>query len=258
MATGHDAPSSASFLDMQAQIGVTKHIGGVEATNELLSLCRIEDARDVLNVGCGIGVGSLHISKRYPCHVVGVDISPKMIGWAQRRAREERVETKVEFRAADVMDLPFESGRFDVVFAESVLIFVEDKAQAIRECVRVTRPGGFVGLNEGYWITLPSPDVLARVKVGVGPHVPTLEDWQAVWEASGLHDRVLNTHQVDARSELKGRIQWIGWRWRIRAWGRALRLYVGNPSIRQSIKDQFDVPTEALDLLGYALLVGKK
>ena len=251
-------PASATFLDMQANVGITKHIGGIEATNELLSLCQIGDAREVLNVGCGIGVGSAHIAKRYPCHVVGVDISEKMIEWSQRRAREEGIEAKVEFRTADVMDLPFEAGRFDVVFAESVLIFVEDKAQAIRECVRVTRPGGHVGLNEGYWITRPSPELLARVKVAVGPHVPTLEDWQALWDASGLKERVVKTHQVDARTEVKSRIQWIGWRWLVRAWGRALRLYVANPAIRQSIKDQFDVPSEVLDLLGYALLVGKK
>jgi hypothetical protein len=69
---------------------------------------------------------------------------------------------------------------------------------------------------------------------------------------------VVKTHQVDARTEVNSRIQWIGWGWLVRAWGRALRLYVANPAIRQSIKDQFDVPSEVLDLLGYALLVGKK
>ena len=47
---------------LQAEIGVTKHIGGFEATSELLSLCHIESAREVLNVGCGIGVGSTYIA----------------------------------------------------------------------------------------------------------------------------------------------------------------------------------------------------
>ena len=56
-----------SFLDMQAYVGITKHVGGIEATDELLSLCHIEDAHEVLNVGCGIGVGSAHIAKKYNC-----------------------------------------------------------------------------------------------------------------------------------------------------------------------------------------------
>jgi hypothetical protein len=35
-------------------------------------------------------------------------------------------------------------------------------------------------------------------------------------------------------------------------------LYFTNPAIRQSIKDQFDVPTEVFQLVGYGLFVGKK
>ncbi len=258
MITEKNAEADAKFLDMQAAVGVTKHIGGFEATNELLSLCHVEGARQVLNVGCGIGVCSTYIANKYGCHVVGVDISEKMIEWSRRRAREERVETKVEFRTADVLDLPFEGDRFDIVFAESVLIFVEDKARAIRECVRVTKPGGYVGLNEGFWTEQPSPELVALARDAVGPCVPTIETWQVLWEASGLQERVVRTRQVDARTEVKSRIQWIGWRWLLRAWGRALRLYIANPAIRQSIKKQFDVPPEVFQYLGYGLFIGKK
>jgi arsenite methyltransferase len=250
--------ADTKFLDMQASVGVTKHIGGFEATDELLSLCHIENAREVLNVGCGIGVGSTYIAKKYGCHVVGVDVSEGMVEWSRRRAKEERVETMVEFRVADALNLPFDPDRFDIVFAESVLIFIEDKAQAIRECVRVTKPGGYVGLNEGFWTQPPEPELAARVINAIGPCVPTLDVWQALWEASGLQERVVQTRQIDARAEMKGRIQWIGWRWLLRAWGRALRLYIANPAIRQSIKEQFDVPPEALRCIGHGLFVGRK
>jgi len=253
-----NAQADAKFLDMQAEVGVTKHIGGFEATDELLSLCHIEEARQVLNVGCGIGVGSAYLAKKYGCHVVGVDLSEKMIEWSRRRAREERVEGQVEFRTADVLDLPFEAGRFDVVFAESVLIFVEDKARAIQECVRVTKPGGYVGLSEGLWTGQPSPELVALAKDAVGPCVLTIEAWRALWEASGLQERVVRTRQIDARTEVKSRIAWIGWPWLLRAWGRALRLYITNPAIRQSIKKQFDVPPEVFQYMEYGLFVGKK
>jgi arsenite methyltransferase len=258
MMTKENAQASAKFLDMQADVGVTKHIGGFEATNELLSLCHIEAAREVLNVGCGIGVGSVYVAKKYGCRVVGVDISERMTEWSRRRAREERVESKVEFRTADVLDLPFEVNRFDVVFTESVLIFVEDKARAIRECVRVARPGGYVGLNEGFWTEQPSSALVALAKDAVGPCVPTLESWQALWKASGLQEQVVRTRQIDARTEVRSRIQWIGWQWLLRAWGRALRLYATNPTIRESIKKQFDVPPEVFQYLGYGLFVGRK
>ncbi len=258
MTTQKHIQSAATFLDMQAEVGVTKHIGGFDATNELLSLCHIEQAREVLNVGCGIGIGSVYLAKEYGCHVVGMDISEKMIEWSRLRARKNRVEDNVEFLTADVLDIPFETGRFDVVFAESVLIFIDSKAQAIQECVRVTKPGGYVGLNEGFWTEQPPSEMIALAKDAVGPYVPTLEAWRELWEMSGLRELVIRSHQIDASTEVKSRIQWIGWRWLLRAWGRALRLYITNPAIRQSIKAQFDVPAEVFRYLGYGLFVGRK
>jgi ubiquinone/menaquinone biosynthesis C-methylase UbiE len=225
---------------------------------ELLSLCHIEAAHEVLNVGCGNGVGPAFITKKYGCHVVGVDISDKMIEWSWKRAKEERVADRVEFRVADVLDLPFETDRFDIVILESVLVFVEDKPRAIRECVRVTKPGGYVGLNESFWTKEPSPEMVARVRAAIGPCIPTIEAWQALWGASGLQDQAIRTHQIDSRKEMRYRIQWIGWRWILRAWGRSLRLYITNPAIRQSIKEMFDVPLEVFQYIGYGLFVGKK
>ena len=75
------------YLDMQAYVGIAKHIGIFEATDELLWLCHIREAREVLNVGCGIGVGSAYIAKTYDCHVLGVDISEEMIAWSRLRQR---------------------------------------------------------------------------------------------------------------------------------------------------------------------------
>ena len=88
-----------------------------------------------------------------------------------------------------------------------MIAFVADKRRAIQECVRVAKPGGYVGLNECLWIEQPSPELVARVKDAIGPFVPTSETWQALWEASGLQERVVKVCQVDARTEVKSRIQ---------------------------------------------------
>jgi len=248
----------ADYLDMQAAVGVTKHMGGFEATRELLRLCQVQEAHEVLDVGCGIGVGPAYVAKTFGCRVVGVDLSERMIDWARRRARQERVEAFVELRVADVLALPFPDDRFDVVVCESVLTFVEDKTQAIRECVRVTKPGGYLGLNEGVWLREPPAEMIERVKGAIGPSVPTEDAWRSLWAASGLRDRVVRIKQVDPGTEIKSRIRWIGWPWILRAWGRAVRLYLRDPTIRLSIKQQFDVPRDVFRFAGYGLFVGKK
>ena len=248
------------FLDLQALVGVTKHPGGFAATDELLALCHVDSAREVLNVGCGIGVAPAYVAKKHGCRVVGVDISEKMVEWSHQRAKEEHVEDKVEFRVADVLALPFEAGRFDVVFCESVLVFVPDKRRAIAECVRVTKPGGYVGINEMFWIDEVSPELAARAQalIGTASEMPTIAGWQALWDELGLQERVVRSHQIDPSQEVKDRMQWIGWRWLLRAWGRGLRLIISKPGVRQSIKEQFNWPPDVMRKMGYGLFVGRK
>lgn len=258
MAARPGAGRGADFFDMQAAVGVTKHTGGFDATRELLTLCHVREAHEVLDVGCGIGVGPAYIATTFGCRVVGVDLSERMIGWARRRARQEGVEALVELRTGDVLALPFPDDRFDVVVCESVLAFVEDKTRAIRECVRVAKLGGRVGLNEGLWLKEPPPGMAGRVKDAIGPSVPTEEAWRSLWAASGLQDRVVLIKHVDPRTEVKSRIRWVGWPWMLRAWGRALRLYLMDPAMRVSIRQQLAVPLDVFRFAGYGLFVGTK
>ncbi|MFN8471208.1 MAG: class I SAM-dependent methyltransferase [Anaerolineae bacterium] len=258
MTTQHNGPPGIGYLDMQAYVGITKHNGGYPATKELLSLCHIGEARDVLNVGCGIGVASAFIAKKYKCRVVGVDISEKMIRWSRQRAKDERVEDKVGVGVASVLELPFAADRFDVVVCESVLAFVQDKRQAIRECIRVTKTGGYVGLNEAFFAAEASPELVPKVQDSLGTDIPTVADWQALRSESALQERVVRLYKIDPSTEVTDRPQWVGWRWAVRAWGRLLRLYVTNPQLRQSIREMFDAPAELMRHMGYGLFVGRK
>jgi len=251
---------SVKYLDFQAEVGITKHVGGFAATDELLSLCHIVDAKEVLNIGCGIGVGVAYIARKFGCRVVGVDISEKMIEWSRLRAREEKVEDQVELRVANVLDLPFEDDRFDAVIVESVLAFVDDKPRAIRECIRVTKPGGYVGLNEAFWTKEPSPEMVALAQDSLGSSIPTEGTWKVLWEACGLRDRTVSLRRVDTRLEVRDRLHWVGRRWAFRGFGRLLRLFFTNPEMRQSIKKFLgSAPLETyIEEIGYGLFTGRK
>ena len=259
---------AGSFLDMQAYVGITKHIGGLPATRALLSLCHVENAQEILEVGCGIGVGPARAARMYGCRVVGVDISERMIEWSRQRAREERVQDRIELQVADVLALPFDSDRFDATLCESVLAFVADKGQAIRELVRVTKPGGYVGLNEAFLLTrTPSPRAVELAR-GMGSEIVSLDAWRAFWDASGLRDRMVQANRIDPGREVRGRMRWIGLRWLVRGWARALRVYATQPSLRPALETQLGAATDtpgdedgapsARASFGYGLFVGRK
>lgn len=249
---------SPTYLDIQAEVGITKHLGGFTATDELLALCHVADAKEVLYVGAGIGVGPAYIAKKLGCRVVGVDISPKMIEWCHIRARMAKVEDLTEYQVADILDLPFDTDRFDAVLVESVVAFVNDKAQAIRELVRVAKPGGYVGINETFIFRELPLEVEAAASQQLGVKIPTLSTWQALWDASALQERTVKQFHLNTRDQVRSQIQWVGFGWALKAFWRLFMLYRRNRETRESIRGQFSSGVDFIDSMGYGLFTGKK
>lgn len=185
-----------TIFDFQAEVGLTKQIGGLKATEELIELCHIDQGKYVLDVGCGVGITPCYLAKRHGCRVVGVDISERMIKRSKERAKREGVEDRVKFRLADAQDLPFEDDLFDAVYTESVTTFPKDKQRAVKEYMRVTKPGGYVGLNETTWMKTPPPSELVEyVSRDLSTHavILTPDGWTELLEGSGLRDIVVKT-----------------------------------------------------------------
>jgi arsenite methyltransferase len=167
--------SQPGFFDFAAEVGLTKHIGGLEATEDLAQLCHIGKGQYVLDVGCGVGVTPCFLAKRFGCRVVGVDISARMVNRSNDRPKREKLADKVEFRVGDAQDLPFGDGLFDAVITESVTALAYDEQKAVCEYARVSRSGGYVGLSESVWLKVPPPpDVVAWASQDVGANVQPL------------------------------------------------------------------------------------
>ena len=193
------------YFEFVADLGMTKHYGSMEATRELVELCRIGNGQYVLDVGCGVGATPCYLAKAVGCRVVGVDLVEKMIEQSRARAKAEGVEDRVEFRVADARKLPFEDDLFDAVIMESVNIFFDDKSQAMREYVRVAKPGGYVGMTEMTWLEPPSPELEDTFKRMVYAQARDARGWKDLMEEAGLIDIVGGAHRIDIPFESKGR-----------------------------------------------------
>lgn len=252
------------FFDFAAEVGLTKHIGGRQATEELMRLCHVDAGKTVLDVGCGVGATPCQIAKQYGCRVVGVDISPRMVERSRERVKRENLAELVEIRVADAQNLPFEDALFDAVITESVTAFPEDKQKAVSEYARVTRPGGYVGLNECIWWKVPPPpEVVAWAAQDLGANLKPLTPaaWTALLEAAGLSGIVVKTFRIDTREEEKGILQRYGWGGMLGVMGRMLLLYARSPAYRGFVKQLREgdiLPANYAEYFGYGLFVGKK
>lgn len=79
--------------------------------DDLLTLCGIASGQSVLDVGCGTGTQAIAAHRRVQPHgsVVGIDVSPRMVAAARRKAR--RAGLDIQFDCADATALPFPAGR---------------------------------------------------------------------------------------------------------------------------------------------------
>ncbi len=119
---------------------------------QLLDELGLRGDEHVLDVGCGRGAVLMLAARRLPAgRAVGADVwrrrdqSGNSRAATERNAVAEGVGDRVEIVDADARDLPFASASFDLVVSSLALSNIRaagGRAQALREAVRVLRPGG--------------------------------------------------------------------------------------------------------------------
>lgn len=122
-------------------------VGYVPMVRTLIDAMQLQPGETVLEVGCGTGV-----LDRWLAHhtgganrIMGVDINRYLLQEALDLARKEGLEGAIEFREGSAEALPFPDHSFDVALSVTVIEEV-DANQMLAEMVRVTKPGGRVGV----------------------------------------------------------------------------------------------------------------
>jgi arsenite methyltransferase len=119
---------------------------------ELLDELGLRGDEHVLDVGCGRGAVLMLAARRLPRgRAVGADIwrrrdqNGNSRATAERNALLEGVADRVEIVDADARDLPFPDASFDLVLSSLAISNISgdsERARALREAMRVLRPGG--------------------------------------------------------------------------------------------------------------------
>jgi SAM-dependent methyltransferase len=103
----------------------------------------------VLEAGCGVGAQTVTLARTSPdARFLAVDISEVSLGQARARVAAADL-ANVEFRQADIFDLPFGPASFDHVFVCFLLEHLARPAAALARLKTVLRPGGTITVIEG-------------------------------------------------------------------------------------------------------------
>ena len=133
---------------------------------------RLRPGLTLLDIGSGPGSITADLADLVtPGRVTAVETTSDVLA-VTRAGVAARGVTNVDFRVGDVHDLDLPDDSFDVIHAHQVLQHVADPVQALREMVRVCKPGGVVAVRDA--------DYAAFTWF---PHNPGLDRWLALYRS---------------------------------------------------------------------------
>jgi len=141
-----------AFLGVGAVMVWSSRVAKLKLRDQLLDSLVLRGDERILDVGCGRGLLAIGAAKRLKDgKVIGIDVwnpfdlSGNSPDAAKANAKLEGVAEKVRIETGDAQKLVYPDNHYDVVVSSLALHNIPDadaRAQAVREMVRVLKPGG--------------------------------------------------------------------------------------------------------------------
>lgn len=134
-----------------------------ETFDALLAPLDLQPGDKVIDLGCGTGGMAILLARRFAAQVLGVDLSPRMIDAASRRADAEPGEGTISFQTGDAAEFIADHGPCRMIVASGAGGLVPGAAtmaETLRGLAAHLVPGGWLLHGEGYWKKPPSRSYL--------------------------------------------------------------------------------------------------
>jgi SAM-dependent methyltransferase len=185
----HDAVTLEQFTRQAAPFAAMPAHADADVLDLIRLAARLSPASRVLDVACGPGLVSLALAP-HAAHLTGLDVTPAMLDQA-RELQKRRGLANLTWEHGRADALPHPDATFDAVVTRWSFHHLLDPAAALKEMVRVCRPGGRVVLADVYTSSPEQAaeyDRLEKLRDPSHVHALVLDDFRQLVRASGLTD----------------------------------------------------------------------
>lgn len=140
MSSGHRERILDQFTRQAESFAQAQAIRSPEALERIVKMADAGPDDTVLDVACGPGLLACAFA-RVVRHAAGIDITPAMLDQA-RKTQQEKSLTNVSWHSGDVLALPYPHQHFSIVVSRFAFHHMPDPLPALKEMVRVCKPGG--------------------------------------------------------------------------------------------------------------------
>ena len=96
----------------------------------------------VLDAGCGQGIVSTYLAKKYKIKISGITLVPFEVEKAQKRAKYLDVLNKIQYEIMDYSATRFPDNYFDAIYTTETLSHSPNIRKTLKEFFRILKPGG--------------------------------------------------------------------------------------------------------------------
>jgi ubiquinone/menaquinone biosynthesis C-methylase UbiE len=160
--------------------------GSVESTQmAFASVVGLPPYPEILDIGCGPGAQTMAIAAISEGCIHAVDNHCPFIRMLEKRVKQTGMKGRILPSVADMKDLPFEAGSFDLIWAEGSIYNI-----GVRPALELWRPllreNGHIAFTELSWLRRDLPEELRAYWTGAYPAMTTISGNVELLEAAGF------------------------------------------------------------------------